>query len=77
MVLEARLAKLRARLAHSSALVLVRLHHVASRIVNANHVSHLTLVLQGRTLRSTKFPSKVLHSPGVSDEKQNHPRVNR
>ena len=32
-----RLAKLRVRLAHSSALVLVRLDHVAGRIVNANH----------------------------------------
>ncbi len=37
MVLEARLAKLRARLAHSPAPVLVRLDHVASYIVNANH----------------------------------------
>jgi hypothetical protein len=37
MVLEARLAKLRARLAHSPALVLVRLDHVASLILNGNH----------------------------------------
>jgi hypothetical protein len=37
MVLEARLAKLRAWLAHSPALVLVRLDHVASRVVNTNH----------------------------------------
>jgi hypothetical protein len=36
MVLEARLAKLRARLPHSPALVLVRLDHVASVIVHAN-----------------------------------------
>jgi hypothetical protein len=37
MVLEAPLAKLRARLAHSPARVLVRLDYVVSSIVNANH----------------------------------------
>jgi len=39
MVLEARLAKLRARLAHSPVLVLVRLDYVASVIVKANRGS--------------------------------------
>ncbi len=37
MVLEARLAKLRARLAHSPAPVLVRLDHVACFIGNAHN----------------------------------------